>query len=257
MDHDKIAELIKAAPEVAREAYTDLASDTFKQAGKLGEDIAKTLRLILFPLQFTAALQDRLITYINRAVRQVPEPQLIAPAQSLMLPIVEKLRFQEAESPITDMYINLLSRAMDGERVGEAHPAFVGVISQLAPDEVVFLRELSRRDYTLIIKMDLDWSTPNAEKTEEIISGLPPQVIEKSRSIIFSYQSLNQPELFYVFLEHLFHLGLVQYVNEPIVNGAYKGIPRMGTPTLVFIRLSAFGNLFHKACISNAASEVS
>jgi hypothetical protein len=133
MGPNEIAAIAKAAPEVAREAYGDLASGTFKQAGKLGEDIAKSIRLVLFPLQLAAALQDRFAGYIDRAIRQVPEPRLIAPMESIMLPIAERLRFQEPANPITDLYINLLSRAMDGERVGEAHPAFIGVISQLGP----------------------------------------------------------------------------------------------------------------------------
>ena len=253
MDPNGIAALAKAAPEATREAYGDLASGTFKQAGKLGEDIAKLLRLVLFPVQFAAALQDRLVGYIDRAVRQVPECQLTAPIESIVLPIAENLRFQETSNPITDLYINLLSRAMDGERVGEAHPAFIGVISQLAPDEVAFLRELSRREYTLVLRMDDEWHTPTPAQIHEVFgqSDMPPRLIEKSNSIIFKYESLNQPGMFYVFLEHLYHLGLVQYTNEPSSNGEYKGYNRSRNwPRFVFVRPSSFGNLFHKACVS-------
>jgi len=154
---DQISDLARAVPEVARLAYIDAAAPGLKQAGKIGEDLLKTLRLILFPLQYAAVLQDRLEGYIDQAIRQVPHERLIAPIDSILLPIAERLRFQEGENPITEMYINLLARAMDGERVGEAHPAFISVISQLAPDEVVLLREISRREYTAIIQIDQRW----------------------------------------------------------------------------------------------------
>jgi hypothetical protein len=90
-----------------------------------------------------AASQDRLEGYINKSIRQVPEERRITPVESIALPVAERLRFQEEGNPITDLYINLLSRAMDGERVSEAHPAFISVISQLAPDELLFLQDLS------------------------------------------------------------------------------------------------------------------
>lgn len=254
MDPNEIATLAKAAPEVVREAYGDLASGALKEAGKLAEQIVKTVRLVLFPVQIAAAVQDRLVGYIDRAIRQVPEPHLIVPRESIVLPLAEKLRFQEPANPITDLYINLLSRAMDGERVGEAHPAFIGIISQLAPDEVVFLRELSKNEYTLILRMDEAWHCPSPQQIKEAFdqSDMPPRLIEKSNSIVFTYGTLNQSDLFYVFLEHLYHLGLVQYINEPSNDGEYKGFNRgRDYPRFVFIRLSTFGKLFFKACVSD------
>lgn len=73
------------------------------------------------------------------AFRQVPAQRRIAPAESLALQISERLRFQEESSILTEMYINLLARATDRDRAGEAHPAFLLIISQLAPDEVLLL----------------------------------------------------------------------------------------------------------------------
>lgn len=257
MDPNEIAALAKTVPEVTRQAYDDLAAPAVGQAGKLVEDIIKTIRLALFPLQFGAAFQDRLASYIDRAVRQVPESRLIAPMESIMLPVAEKLRFQEADNPVTELYINLLSRAMDGERVGEAHPAFIGVISQLAPDEVVFLGQLSKYPYTLVLKMDEEWRTPNQNEIREAFhaSDMPEALIEKSKIITFNYSSLNQPEMFYIFLEHLYHLGLVQYINEPTNNGEYKGYNRRRDhPRFVFIRPSSFGALFYKACVPQPTS---
>lgn len=171
-----------------------------------------------------------------------------------MLPIAEKLRFQEPGNPITELYINLLARAMDGERIGEAHPAFIGVISQLAPDEVLFLTELSKHEYTLVLRMDEEWHTPGRPQIQQAFNqaAMPPALIERSNAIVFNYDVLNQADLFYVFLEHLYHLGLVQYTNDPSNEGEYKGFSAWNKdrPKFVFIRLSSFGKLFYKACVS-------
>ena len=54
-------ELVKALlPEkVVEMAYDDLVSGPARDLGKVGADIVKTMRLLLVPLQITAAFQDR------------------------------------------------------------------------------------------------------------------------------------------------------------------------------------------------------
>jgi hypothetical protein len=255
-DHQDLVEALRALPpEVMREAYGDLGAPVLRQFGRFGEDFVKAMRLALYPIQLMSAYQDRVESYLNRAIREVPEERIITPMQSIALPIVEKLRFQEHDNIITDLYINLLSRAMDGERVGEAHPAFVGLITQMAPDEVVFLQELSKRQCTLIIRMNKDWVTPNTKEIELAYGRLrlSEDLMAKSRNIIFDYFCLNQPELFYVFLEHLWHIGLVEYTNE--MSDEYRlGLPfpdddPATRPALHFIRPTSFGKLFYRACV--------
>ena len=118
MTPDEMTALVKAIPvEVAKEAYGDAASGLLKQVGKLGEDCLKTFRLALFPVQFASAFQDRLAAYIERSVRNVPESRRITPMQSTVLTITDKLRYQEPDNIITNLYVNLLS-ARASERYG-------------------------------------------------------------------------------------------------------------------------------------------
>jgi hypothetical protein len=210
---DQYESLIKAIPpDVLRDAYRELASPPLRQFGRFGEDVLKSLRLVLLPIQLFAALQDRVDARLDRAIRQVPEERLIAPNMTTLLTIAEKLRFEPEQSVAADLYVNLLSRAMDGERVGEAHPAFVSLVAQLAPDEVLFLQEVAKRDYTLILKINKDWPTPSAQQIDEVwklmkdpnpATPIPDPRVSQARFVIFDYSTLNQPELFSVFLEHL------------------------------------------------------
>lgn len=266
-DPEQLAALAKAIPpEVMRHAYGDLASPPLRQLGRFGEDFIKAVRLTLFPIQLAAAFQDRVEAWFDKAITQVPEARLITPAQSIFLPVAERLRFELEDSVIAELYLNLLSRAMDGERVGEAHPAFIGLISQLAPDEVLFLRELTKYDYTLIVKLNDDSTTPSPDELDAVLEFMkqpnfgtqPDPRISRARSMVFDYRALNQPELFYVLLEHLRHMGLVEYTNNPANRGYY---PRLAyrlpisqqemwqRPQVFAIRLTSFGKLFYRACV--------
>lgn len=248
-----------ASQKIASEAYEDVAKPALAEFGKIGGDIAKTVRLLLMPLQYTAMVQKRLERRLSRSVEMVPEERRITPKESTVMRIAEGLKYEDDSSTIAELYMQLLARAIDGERVGEAHPAFVGIISQLTPDEALFIDKLNSREYTLVLKLDESWTTPNQESRVSSIrdSGLPDSLVTKSFDILFPYDSLAQPAFFYVFLEHLYHLGLVQYTNDPITRGDYRGF-QSGRPsgaTFVFIRLSSFGRLFHQACVSGVAGQ--
>lgn len=249
-----------ASQKIAGEAYRDVAKPALEELGKIGGDLAKTARLAMAPFQYTAMLQQRLERYFSRSVAMVPEDRRITPKESTVMRIADGLKYEDDSSTIAELYVQLLARAIDGERVGEAHPAFVEIISQLTPDEALFIDKLHSREYTLVLKLDEGWTTPNQESRVSSIrdSGLPDFLVKKSFDILFPYDALAQPALFYVFLEHLYHVGLVQYTNEPITRGDYRGFQsvRPSGATFVFIRLSSFGRLFHQACVSEVARQL-
>ncbi|MGO4569069.1 Abi-alpha family protein [Rhizobium sp. 2YAF20] len=241
-----------AAVEVAGK----VAPKTFQEVDKFGADVVKTIRLLLAPFQLTAAWQDRLAAYIAKAIRQVPEPQRIPPVESVALPIVEKLRFQNEEDPITDLYVNLLSRAMDGHRVGEAHPAFFTVITQLAPDELLFLNDVATRYESIIMAPSGETVYPDPAQREQRLVELefPTPLFAKVRELMFGYEKLNQPEMFPVYLEHLQHLGLIEYANR-IVDELREIKDPVDGLRLFSIRPTHFGQLFLKACTKSGSDD--
>ena len=133
------------AVEVAKqipvsEAYGDALSPGMKQTGSLVEDLVKTLRLALAPIQFTAAIQDRYAGFLNRSIRRVPGEQRVAPPPQILGPVIEAIKYEPEGSDIEDMFSELLSRAFDKERVNEAHPSFPHLIKQLSADEALILK---------------------------------------------------------------------------------------------------------------------
>lgn len=253
-------EIIKAMPDVAKAIYSDAASKTLQEIGKIGVDAVKTFRLALFPLQFSAAYQDRLAAYIDSAIRGIPEERRILPQQSLALSICERLKFCEETEEISQLYVELLARAMDKERVGEAHPAFINIISQLAPDEILVVRQLGEASpvgedgafKTYFRERHGTKQVMSNKAKEEVLdtSNLSPEIRNLVSSISVNIEELAQPNLYSTFLEHLTSLGIVSYTNDPVNDGVIKGVLHGSKlAQMLCIKLSEFGDLFFSACV--------
>jgi hypothetical protein len=249
-------DVIKALPgSVVEQSYSDGVKDTLQEASKIGVDAVNTIRLALFPLQFGAALQDRLANYISRSMRRVPPEQRVAPADSLALQITEKLRFQEEGSIVTEMYISLLARAMNRDRVGEAHPAFIHLVSQLAPDEALLIQQLSAWEDCAYVRRRDSPKVPTKEEREAAFqssdtlkkSGFPLDLSE----ICVRAEDLAQPDLIYTYIEHLVSLGLVVYSND-LTNEHKLGSYPIDLYRFWIIKLNQFGRLFYSACLSDS-----
>lgn len=79
----------------------------------------------------------------REASRYVPADRFIMPALSIAGKIFRDSEFDQFETPIWEMWVQLLARACDKNRVGEAHPSFPWIISQLSSDEAKLLSSLA------------------------------------------------------------------------------------------------------------------
>ncbi len=237
---------------VVKDIYSDAIAPAMREFGKIGEDAVKVARLALFPVQYGAMLQDRLARYLAKALEKVPEHRRIAPRDAVILPVAEKLRHQEEDgNPIAGLYVNLLARAMDRERLGDAHPAFVHLIGQLAPDEILILLQLSAQRYRVFFRRTPGEPALLREQVVPLLQRMPDVVMTELLSAAVLPEYLAQPELFLTFLEHLVALGIVEYTNEPRSGESSEMSFRILGFEYHFIRLSAFGQLFHRACVAS------
>jgi len=79
----------------------------------------------------------------REASRYVPADRFIMPALSIAGKIFRDSEFDQADTPIWEMWVQLLARACDKDRVGEAHPSFPWIISQMSSDEAKLLSSLA------------------------------------------------------------------------------------------------------------------
>lgn len=214
--------------------YADLASKPTQEVGDIILNSVKAARCILAPIDYLAAQQDKFQNYLKRVNNKVPEGNQINAHPSLTGPIIENLKYLEEDSLITEMFLNLLARAIDKERVSEAHPAFSKIISQLSPDEAVIIYYFSKHHY----KDELTFIYEKSFKFIETVDVIKTQ---------FPTDQLKFPNNYRMYLDHLNHLNLLAAYND--FSKVVEGSPYNHKYCLQTTRLTSFGTLFSKATI--------
>jgi hypothetical protein len=233
-DLEKLANILGA--ETIKRIYEDGLSGTVQEIGKMLTDLAKTLRLVTLPFQVGADIQERVTKRLMKVRDSVPEENQIPAPASLTVPIIERIKYLEDENYLIDLYLNLLARAIDKDRVNEAHPAFFHIIEQLSPDEAYFLFRLREKGLSFSSHEDFDYQKrifSNYKRTKEELV---------STEFVF-------PEHFRMYFAHLESLNLVTW---PVINEEYptneNGV-QIGLIKHSILQLTEFGTLFVKACI--------
>lgn len=165
-----------ANSKLVNQVYEDAIAPFARQAGAFGEDAAKTCRLVLAPLQLLAAFQDRIGPLMKRIADAVPEERRQEPPPEILIPALKALSFLPDENPLATLYVELLTRSVDRDRIDQVHPAFIHVIEQLSPDEVRILDHLRSQPIPLQLSRlsddEIDVAFYFAVKESEKLEGL-------------------------------------------------------------------------------------
>jgi hypothetical protein len=216
-------------------AYDDIGSKPAKQIGKFLEDATKTARLVLFPFQIGAAIQDKLEKTSERVLNEVPPERRIDPKLQIVGPIYENIKYMDDESILYELFEELLARSIDSERIKEAHPSFIHIISQLSRDEAIILYELKKNDFDIVDTLDLD-----RENNRFVNLKIEKTTIPKDK--LYFQDQVN------MYYSHLESLSLVSWPiskQDPILDGGRQiGIRRYSK-----MNLTEFGKFFMTACI--------
>ncbi|MES5044543.1 Abi-alpha family protein [Rhizobium nepotum] len=238
-------EVAKQLP--VKDAYDDAVKPAAQQLGNITADIAKTILLVLAPLQLTGALQDRFRAFLDRSVRNVPEERRLPPPPQILGPVLEGIRYEPSDSSITEMFSVLLSTSIDKNKVSEAHPAFPQIIKQLSSDEAHLLKSM----WLILQKDDRSFRqqfTRDYDHTTNTFHGMHIEIDEIPRNgLIF-------PENIEFYGQHLYALGIAAFFDsanqDPIfANGRQN--PQTGIRIYKEFRLTDVGRRFMSA-VSNS-----
>lgn len=259
MTPEELKVAIELTKAVGKDIYNDLAKPSVTQAGIILSDIVKTASIVTLPFAGTAAVYDvlrqRLQQYILKAACKVPAENIVTPSNSQLLQILDQLKFRDEADIISDMYTELMARSIDKGRRGEVHPAFIHLISQLCSDEVLLVEQLSKAEIKSYMRPAGFNQTKNppvfleAERHAHINqSQLSTELREHLLSNTLRPEELASSEFFYVYIEHLVMLGIIQYSNA-------SDLYNMGKNGATFesfaLSLTEFGRMFHRACVSD------
>ncbi len=152
-----VGELIKLAgkdPNVA-EAASNL--------GKTALTVTKAINVALLPIaalnfgfdRAKAYFETRFASDLSEKAKNIPPDKVVEPKASIAGPALQGLAFTHEEPDLKDMYLNLLSSAMDARLAPKAHPAFVEIIKQINSQEAPLLRTLISNGFLPICEIRL------------------------------------------------------------------------------------------------------
>lgn len=232
-----VKELVKQLPVKA--VYDDALAPAAREAGAALKDIVKALQLAVgAPIQYMAAWQDRYKAFLDRSVRRIPEENRIQPPPQILGPVLEGIRYEPEDTPIDEMFSELISRSMDRERADEAHPSYPYLIKQRSADEARILVLLSQNQY--------DWiDTAQLKPTCDGFHSHKVEVDELPRD------TLDFPDRVNFYCDHLHNLGLAgryksrntEIIRDP--SGKQTGVRDFSK-----YRLTSLGEAFVRACVS-------
>ncbi|MEM9121418.1 MAG: DUF4393 domain-containing protein [Cyanobacteria bacterium P01_F01_bin.56] len=219
--------------------YKDIAQPAAKQVGGALESTAKVARFLLAPIEYLAAQSERWQRYLQRVAEKVPEDRRIEAHPQVTGPVLENLRYVDEQNIIAELFVNLLARAVDRERVSEAHPAFASIIAQLSSDEAHIIFYLREKRYLYKQYSAFDAQKNLFSKRETTRNEFP------IHRLIF-------PENYEVYMDHLHSLNLAGIWQEGNQEAIWEGKPsrQTGVNITSYACLTSFGEMFAQACVS-------
>jgi hypothetical protein len=137
-----VTEIIKAAGD---SKHVKEAADNL---GQTAVTLTKTINNVLVPLAAINFAFDKAREYFSGRFQEdmaakaanIPPENIIEPKASVAGPTLQGLAFAHEDSNLKEMFLNLLTTAMDSRVSNFAHPAFVEIIKQLDGEDARLVR---------------------------------------------------------------------------------------------------------------------
>ncbi|PLY11236.1 MAG: hypothetical protein C0626_01305 [Arcobacter sp.] len=166
-----VGELIKHAGD------TPEIKESGKNLGQAALTITKTINNALLPLAAINYSFDKAKKYFSekfekdmeKKASKILEEDLVEPKASIAGPTLQGLAFSHEENNLKEMYLSLLTTAMNKKEADNAHPAYVEIIKQLTSSEANLLKLILNYSVYLPICQIIERNTKN--NSEQIIKN--------------------------------------------------------------------------------------
>jgi hypothetical protein len=195
---DAVKRIVEAVP-----VYQDALQPAVREIGKGLETVAKSIHIALAPIAALVwgydQIRDFVTTRVAEKLKGVPQDRIKTPSATVAGPALEALRYTGHDANLRELYANLLATSMDAETAGSAHPAFVDMIKNMAPDEAKIMRFLATRDSYPVLDLKLD-----------VKDGGGFIVLRRNLSLIGVDAGCEYPKFGATYLDNLSRLGLIE-----------------------------------------------
>jgi len=232
----------------AKELYVDLLRPAAIETGKNLVVVARLVTIALAPLRGLVwgleKVQDWLSAELLKRLAHAKPEDIQTPPLYIAGQVLLQLPFCAEQEQLREMYANLLASAMQRTVAPLVHPAFVPVIQQLTPDEVLILETVASEPRGFALQEEIDDRIGR--------TGTP---IEEQFLAIAQKAGVVRPELAEAYLENLLRLRIFSELhwNEGRIAESFGIIPMNVPPEIEntsgrVVELTAFGKNFLATC---------
>lgn len=264
-----VADTTKAAAEVLKAVpvYQDAIQPVAQEVGKSLKTIGGVINVALSPLAAMVygfeIIKVQLKERLEKKLSKTPPENIITPKLQLVGPLIDNYKYVHDCEDLSEMFVNLLAKAMDKDQVKKAHPSFVRIITELSPDEARLLKLISSE--LVLPKLDIKSVDP-----KDASAGFDYLYINFSN--LGERAELTYPELTPSYLSNLERLNIIScpvnslgnsYANtevykeledHPMISALqeeYKKIGKEIETEKRIIEKTDFGKLFLNAVLTN------
>ena len=211
---DAVKGIIAAVP-----VYQDVVQPAAREIGVALQTVAKAIHIALAPIAALVwgydTIKDFVLTRVAEKLKDIPPERIKTPEPHVVVPALQALQYTGHQDNLRELYANLLATSLDAETSEQAHPAFVDMIKNMAPDEARIMRLFSvqRQFPTIDVRVFLK------DEPGYRVTGRRYSWIGREAGCAF-------PQLIPTYLDNLVRLGLLE---SP---GAYFGAPTLAAPDM-------------------------
>lgn len=196
--------------------YDDLLSESNKTTSTILGLIPRTIKsslnwLEIWNLNSEYKIKETKIL-LEKKLKDIAEDKIVPPDPHTVIPAIQALSYSMNSDELRNLYVNLLSKAVNIDTKDKIHPAFVEIIKQLSPiDAVIFQKFVTVGQHNPVIDV--------IERNIEVPASY--KVILHNLTNILDYEHLIISSSIY----NLNRLGLVTIQDKTITDdSAYDTI---------------------------------
>ena len=224
-------------PVPIEQLYTDVAESTIKETGKIVARLPKAINAALAPLDKWILQRDYSVQETKKILEyklQNIQPEKIVPIEPYVgVPVIQAISYCMDNKELREVFATLLAKAMTDDYKDRIHPAFVEIIKQLSPLDILMIKKGQYlKEYRPLLRIfECEETIDNDVEMYEM--GMDGFCTSDLKKPIFSHYSLPICEINHqdararsISIFNLHRLGLINtdYIEKIIHPKDYKPV---------------------------------
>ncbi|PKM65814.1 MAG: hypothetical protein CVU95_13495 [Firmicutes bacterium HGW-Firmicutes-2] len=262
-DKDYLEVVVEVAKNRSKDVYEDGLKPATVQTGEvLGTVVGFFNNVVLYPIKRVNMSYVHKLEMFSQELEaktaRIPQDKLMEPKMSILGPTVEALKYNYEEVELKDMFLNLLTSAMNTDKVDLTHPSYVDIIKSMNGFDATILKKMVSMGQCPSSRTTIGFD--NKVFSEAIPKKFAPDLIgdKNPYQVSASIDNMIRLGLVKLFENKIIGYNYDDFKEHPFVKGQFDVLSRVNPDrTLVInvkghaLQVTDFGRNFAKSCIQD------